>query len=104
MALDILLAPIGDVRGMDTFQDFSFAYPYEEKDLVDWKADNGTVYQHNLLSIHFTDGQVLHNAVSLSESGTLIQILALQDSMDEEEEVIGMIQYLLTTLRMEEAE
>ena len=83
---------------LDTFQDFSFAYPYEEEDFVALEAEDGAVYQHNLLTIHFTDGQALHNAVSLSNSGTLIQVLAIQDSSDEEEQVMGMIQYLLTTL------
>lgn len=97
-AMDVLLGPIGDARTMDTFQDFSFAYPYEEEDLVDLAAEDGTVYQHNLLTIHFTDGQAFHSAVSLSDSGTLIQILAIQDSQDEEEQVKAMIRYLLTTL------
>lgn len=97
-ALDALMGPIGDARMMSTFQDFSFAYPYEEKDLVELTAEDGTVYQHNLLTIHFTDGQALHSAVSLSSSGTLIQVMAIQDSQDEEEQVMGMIRYLLTTL------
>ena len=97
-ALDVLLRPIGDARVMDTYQDFSFAYPYEEEDLVDLEAEDGTVYQHNLLTIHFTDGQTFHSAVSLSESGTLIQVMAVQNSRDQEEPVKGMIRYLLTTL------
>lgn len=96
--MDALLAPIGESRMLDTFRDFSFAYPYEEKDLVELEAEDGAVYQHNLLTIHFTDGQTLHNAVSLANSGTLIQILAIQDSQDQEEQVMGMIRYLLTTL------
>ena len=99
-ALDVLLELIGDTRTLDTFQDFSFAYPYEEEDLVELVAEDGTVYQHNLLTIHFTDGQAVHSAVSLSDSGTLIQVLALQDSQDEEAQVRGMIRYLLTTLTM----
>ena len=83
---------------MDTYQDFSFAYPQEENDLVELQAEDGTVYQHNLLTIHFTDGQAFHSAVSLSDSGTLIQITALQDSRAQEAQVMGTIRYLLTTL------
>ena len=45
-----------------------------------------------------TDGQAFHSAVSLSDSGTLIQIMAAQDSRDEDEHVRGIIRYLLTTL------
>lgn len=97
-AMDVLLGPIGDARMMDTYQDFSFAYSQEAEDLVDLVAEDGTVYQHNLLTIHFTDGQAFHSAVSLSDSGTLIQVMAIQDIWDEEEHVMGMIQYLLTTL------
>lgn len=98
VALDVLLEPIGDSRRMDTFEGFSFAYAGEGQDLVALEAEDGAVYQHNLLTIRFTDGQVFHNAVSLSDSGTLIQVLAIQDDQDEEEEVMGMIRYLLTTL------
>lgn len=102
-ALDVLLAPLGDARMLDTYQDFAFAYPYEEEDLVDLQAEDGAVYQHNLLTIHFTDGQAFHSAVSLSDSGTLIQIMAIQDSRDEEAQVMGMIRYLLTTLTTTQA-
>ena len=98
VALDVLTGLIGDSRMLDTFQDFSFAYPYEKEDLVDLEAEDGTVYQHNLLTIHFTDGQAFHGAVSLSDNGTLIQVMAIQDSRDEEAQVMGMIRYLLTTL------
>lgn len=97
-ALDVLLAPLGDSRMLDTYHDFSFAYPHEEKDLVELEAEDGTLYQHNLLTIHFTDGQAFHSAVSLSDSGTLIQIMAIQDDLDEESRVQGVIRYLLTTL------
>lgn len=97
-AMDVLLGPIGDARMMDTYQDFSFAYPQEENDLVELQAEDGTVYQHNLLTIYFTDGQAFHSAVSLSDSGTLIQITALQDSRAQEAQVMGTIRYLLTTL------
>lgn len=102
-ALDVLLGPIGDARMLDTFKDIAFAYPYEEKDLVELEAEDGAVYQHNLLTIHFTDGQAFHSAVSLSDSGTLIQIMAVQDSGDDEEQVRGMIRYLLTTLTASKA-
>lgn len=94
----MLFAPISDTRRMDTFQDFSLAYPSEESNLVDLEAEDSTIYQHNLLTIHFADGRTLHSAVSLSDSGTLIQVLALQDSRDKESQVIGTIRYLLTTL------
>ena len=97
-AMDVLLGPIGDARMLDTYQDFSFAYPDEQEDLVELEAEDGTVYQHNLLTIHFTDGQAFHSAVSLSDTGTLIQIMAVQDSGDNEASVKGMIRYLLTTL------
>lgn len=97
-AMDILLGPIGDARMLDTYQDFSFAYPHEEEDLVDLEAEDGTVYQHNLLTIHFADGQAFHSTISLSDTGTLIQIMAVQYSGDDEESVKGMIRYLLTTL------
>lgn len=104
MALDTLLGPLGDSRMLDTYQDFAFAYPYEEEDLVELEAEDGQVYLHNLLTIHFTDGQALHSAVSLSDSGTLIQVMAIQNSQAKEEDVMGMVRYLLTTLTTEGAE
>ncbi len=102
MALDSLLEPIGEFRKSASFQDFSFAYRSEEEDFTDLTAEDGSVYRHNLLTIHFTDGQTLHNGVSLSDSGILIQIMAIQNEEDEEERVAGVIRYLLTTLTIEE--
>ena len=104
MAMDALLGPIGDTRNMDTYQDVAFAYPHEQEDLVELQAEDGAVYRHNLLTIHFTDGQACHSAVSLSDAGTLIQVMAFQTSSDEEEQVMGMIRYLLTTLTILEQE
>lgn len=97
-ALDILLGAISEFRMDDTFERFSFAYPSAEEDLIELPAEDGTLYQHNLLTIYFSDGQMLHNAVSLSDDGLLIHVMALQNGQDSEEHVKGVIRHLLTTL------
>ena len=97
-ALDILLGAISEFRTDDTFERFSFAYPSAEEDLIELPAEDGTLYQHNLLTIYFSGGQMLHNAVSLSDDGLFIQVMALQNGQDSEEHVKGVIRYLLTTL------
>ena len=98
-ALDILLGPIGEFRMDDTFERFSLAYPSAEEDLIELPAEDGTLYRHNLLTIYFSDGQMLHNAVSLSDDGLFVQVMALQNGQNSEEQVKGVIRYLLTTLK-----
>ena len=95
-ALDILLAPIGIYRNEPAFQEFSFAYADQEEDLVELEAEDGTVYRHNLLTIRFTDGTAVHNAVSLADSGGLIQVVAAHGDGIEEDEVIGTMRFILT--------
>ena len=99
LALDRLLEPVSQYRIDDAFQGFSFAYPSAEEDLAALSAEDGALYRHNLLTVRFTDGRVIQNAVSLSDGGLLIRVMAVQGGADSEEAVTGMIQYLLTTLK-----
>ena len=99
LALDRLLEPVSQYRMDDAFQGFSFAYPSAEEDLAALSAEDGALYRHNLLTVRFTDGRVIQNAVSLSDGGLLIRVMAVQGGADSEEAVTGMIQYLLTTLK-----
>ena len=64
--------------------------------MVELEAEDGTVYRHNLLTIRFTDGTAVHNAVSLADSGGLIQVVAAHGDGIEEDEVIGTMRFILT--------
>lgn len=98
-ALDVLLAPIGDYR-MDP--DFDrFAFPGEQKDLLTITAEDGAAYRYNIMSIYFTDGTVLHTAVSLAEDGTLIRLESTHGPQVDEQEVLGHMLYILRHMEQE---
>ena len=53
------------------------------------------------MSIYFTDGTVLHTAVSLAEDGTLIRLESTHGPQVDEQEVLGHMLYILRHMEQE---
>lgn len=98
-AVERLLQPISDYRMSSSFQGFSFAHADEEDTLVPLTAADGMVWQYEILTVRFTTGAAVHEAVALANDGVLVEVRVNQTKTDGEDEVKGTILYILESLR-----
>ncbi len=101
-AVDALLRPIGDYRMSPRYEGFVFAHAGAEETLVPLTAADGTIYQHELLSLHLADGEAVHVGAALSGNGMLVTVEAHQTAGADEETVLGNILYILESIQCKE--
>ena len=97
-AVDMLLQPIGEFRMDAAFDNFRFEHAGSQSTLNPLTAADGTVYQHELLSVYFTDGRALHTGVALSDDGLLVVVKASQKNKKEEDKVKGCLLFILESI------
>lgn len=100
-ALDALTEPIGQHRMDAGFEGFSFNNTETEDGLAEFTAEDQVIYLHNLLTVTFSDGRSLLNAVSFAENaaGTLFRVEADCPEAEDEEAAKAVILYLLRNVK-----
>lgn len=99
-AVESLLQPISDTRMSSSYDHFAFAHVDAEDTLVPLTAADGSIYQYEILTVYFTNGDAVHKGVALLEDGVLVEVLAHQDAGADGDEVKGTILYMLESLEV----
>lgn len=97
MAVDALLAPIGEYQLRSDFDSFSLAHTDTEEDLVEMTTRDRLICLHNLITIHFTDGSAVQTGVALAQDlfSTLVQVEVSGGSEADGEDIQNTILYIL---------
>lgn len=97
MAVDALIAPIGEYRLRPDFDGFSLAHTNTDQDLVAMATRDRLSCLHNLITIRFTDGSTVQSGVALAQDlfSTLVRVEVSGGSQVDEETVQNTILYIL---------
>ena len=97
MAVDALIAPIGEYRLRPDFDGFSLAHTNTDQDLVAMATRDRLSCLHNLITIRFTDGSTVQSGVALARDlfSTLVRVEVSGGSQVDEETVQNTILYIL---------
>lgn len=101
-AVDRLLQPISDYRMDENFDSFRFEHAGAETTLVPLTAADGSIFQYEILSVYFKDGQTLHTGAALSENGILVLVEVSHEDKRDEDEVKGSLLFILESVEIGE--